>query len=69
MFWSVYFFTPVTGRSKGYAFIEYSHTDEAEKAYHVRFVVGLFLTWGRLLFCSLSLSFSFPLSLSLSLFL
>ena len=27
--------TAVTGRSKGYAFVEYQHTDEAEKAYHV----------------------------------
>lgn len=26
----------MTGRSKGYAFIEYAHTDEAEKAYQVR---------------------------------
>lgn len=27
--------TAVTGQSKGYAFVEFSHTDEAEKAYHV----------------------------------
>ena len=29
-------FSPVTGRSKGYAFVSYKHTRDAEEAYHVR---------------------------------